>query len=76
MPQKSIGKQLLPWFNTALWELMKKRDVALKKSLKSGLETDRLIYKSYSSIKKGKGKLHVRYYSTGKGESTKTVENH
>lgn len=46
MPQRRLGRQWLPWFNNALWQLMKKRDTALKKSLKSGLETDHLIYKS------------------------------
>lgn len=43
-PLGRIGRQLLPWFNNALWQLMKKQDAALKKSLKSGLETDCLIY--------------------------------
>lgn len=76
IPQKRIGKQLLPWFNTALWELMKKRDVALKKSLKSGLETDRLIYKSLRNkvtvqLRKARANYFLDTIRQAKGNSQK-----
>lgn len=38
--KKTNKKYNLPWFNTKLWELMKKRDASLKKFLKSKLNTD------------------------------------
>lgn len=44
IPRKQ-RKRTLPWFSTLLLKLLKQRDAALKKSLKSGLDTDRLIYK-------------------------------
>lgn len=37
-------KQSLPWFNSEIWQLMKKRDLALKKSLKTKNGTDHFIY--------------------------------
>ena len=43
--QKPNAKRCLPWFNSTLWDLMKKKDASLKKAFKSGLDTDRLTYK-------------------------------
>lgn len=42
---KSLTNQTKNRFNGTLWHLIKKRDAALKKSQKSGLEVDRPVYK-------------------------------
>ena len=70
MPRKPNAKRSLPWFNDALWNLLKKRDAALKKSLKSGLDTDRLIYKGLRNkvtmqLRKGK----ANFFKEAKGNS-------
>jgi len=40
--KKFKHKNNLPWFNETLWKLMKNRDSALKKAIKSGRDIDRL----------------------------------
>ena len=71
---KQSKKQTLPWFNDALWHVMKTRDAALKKSLKSGLETDSLIFKSLRNkvigqLRKAKANFFLEIIKQAKGNS-------
>ena len=74
MPRKPDAKRSLPWFNDTLWNLLKKRDAALKKSLKSGLDTDRLIYKGLRNkvtmqLRKAKAHFFLEVIKEAKGNS-------
>ena len=72
MPRKPNAKRSLPWFNDTLWNLLKKRDAALKKSLKSSL--DRLIYKGLRNkvtmqLRKAKANFFLEVIKEAKGNS-------
>lgn len=41
----------LPWFNTTIWDMMKKRDATLITFLESGLTTDQIIFTKKKEIK-------------------------
>lgn len=74
VPRKHKAKRNLPWFNDTLWHLMKKRDLALKKSLKSGLSTDRLIYKGLRNkvtmqLRKAKANFFLEIIKDAKGKN-------
>lgn len=65
-------KQELPWLHDTLWNLKKKRDSALKKFLKSGLSTDRLIFKSLRNkvtmqLQKAKANFFLEIIKDAKG---------
>ena len=43
--RKNRNKVNLPWFSENLWQLMKNRDTALKRAIKTKRDTDLLVYK-------------------------------
>jgi len=65
----------VPWINNELRILMKKRDLALKTSLRSKLNTDFLIYKGLrNKVVSELRKTKVTYY-TNLIDSSKGINN-
>lgn len=63
--QKHLKKRILPWFNEELKQLMKERDLALKKSVKTKLSNDINIFKSLRNrVTKNIRKAKAEYYIT------------
>lgn len=61
--QKHLKKRSLPWLNDDIRRLMKERDMALKKSLKSKSNTDINIYKSLRNrVTKNLRNAKIEYY--------------
>ncbi|MGL5882545.1 MAG: hypothetical protein ACRCY0_04810, partial [Synechococcus elongatus] len=74
--KRQNGKISLPWFTDELWQLMKKRDAALKRAIKSKLITDHLIYKSLrnkviSQIRKAKANYFLDHIRQAHGNTRK-----
>ena len=72
--RKSNTKHTLPWFTTALWDLMRKRDASLKKFLKSRLTTDHFIFKSLRNkvtqqLRKARANFFLDIIRDAKGNS-------
>lgn len=72
--RKPRAKHRLLWFNSNLWQLIKKRDASLKRFLKSGLITDHLIYKSLRNkvimqLRKAKASFFLEIIREAKGNS-------
>lgn len=64
-PQKHLKKRTLTWINEELKKLMKERDLALKKSVKTKLSSDINIFKSLrNQITKNIRKAKAEYYIT------------
>ena len=60
----SARKSRLPWLDSGMFSLMKKRDLALKKGLTSGLQTDLLVFKGLrNKVTSGLRKAKASYYS-------------
>jgi len=71
---KPKGKIPLSWLNDNLWKLTRTRDSALKKSHKTGLTTDRLIYKELRNKvtqqrRQAKAMLYLNIIKRAKGNS-------
>lgn len=68
-------KPSLPWFNSDIWHIMKKRDIARKKSIKTRLHTDHLIYTGLrnqvvSELRKAKINYFTRKIEEANGSSS------
>lgn len=74
--KKQNTKHNLPWFDSHLWDIMKKRDTALKKFLKTRLSTDHLIFKSLRNrvtqqLRKARATFFLDLIRDAKGNSKK-----
>lgn len=74
-PFKLRRKQTLPWITNEIYQLMKKRDNALKKSLSTKLNTDDLIYKGLrnqvvTELRKAKTNYFMQLINTSGGNSS------
>ena len=70
--QKHGQKTTLPWLNDTLWQQMKDRDSALKRALKSGHSSDRLIFttlrnKVLRNLRKAKADFFIRIINEAQG---------
>lgn len=70
----------LPWITGECWKLMKERDQLLKKSLKSGLTTDRqkynsIINKVMQTIKRAKVDFFMNTIEEAKGNGKMIWQN-
>lgn len=70
----------LPWFSDTLWQLMKQRDLALKKATKSKRDTDILIYKGLrnkvvNEIRLAKSRFYIQVLNEAKGNSKEIWKN-
>lgn len=70
--QKHLKKRTLPWINEELKKLMKERDLALKKSVKTKLSSDINIFKSLrnrvtKNIRKSKAEYYITTITEAKG---------
>ncbi len=66
-------KNNLPWINEQVWMLMKKRDTALKKAIKSGLQQDRLLFNSLrnkvvKTVRQAKAQFFINILNEAKGK--------
>ena len=73
-PEKNRNKVNLPWFSENLWQLMKSRDAALKKAIKTKRDTDTLDYKGlrnkvFKELRLAKSRFHLQLLSEAKGNS-------
>ncbi len=69
-------KPSLPWFNNGIHQLIKKRDLALKKSLVTKNNTDHLIFTSLrnkvvSELRKAKSNYFLKLIEEANGSSSK-----
>uniref|UniRef100_A0A3B3CCL8 Reverse transcriptase domain-containing protein n=1 Tax=Oryzias melastigma TaxID=30732 RepID=A0A3B3CCL8_ORYME len=76
LPHKCKIKTSLPWINETVLKLMKQRDAALKKYLKTGLLTDTLLYKELrnnvtSLLRKSKANFYLNLIEQAKGNTKK-----
>lgn len=72
--RKRRAKRNLPWFNKIIEDMMKKRDMALKKFLKSGLTTDRFVFtnqrnKVTAELRKAKASFFLEIIRNAQGNS-------
>lgn len=72
--KRQSTKQNLPWFTKTIWEMMKKRDMALKAFLKSGLTTDRFNFTSQrnkvtAALRKAKAGFFLEIIKNAQGNS-------
>lgn len=72
----SKPKNSLPWFNGDIWHIMKKRDTARKKSMKTRNGTDHLIYTTLrnqviSNLRKAKTDYFTKKIEEANGSSYK-----
>lgn len=68
-------KMTLPWINNENNQLMKKRDLALKKSIKTKLQTDILVFKGLrnkvvSELRKAKSSYFMQLFAESHGNSS------
>lgn len=73
-PRKQSTKAKVPWLNEQIWTLMKKSDSALKKAIKTGLNTDRNIFKSLRNkvtiqLRKAKADFYLEIIKAAKGNT-------
>ena len=70
----------LPWLNPDCFKLIKKRDQLLKKSIKSGLNIDRLNFtrarnKVTAELRKAKADFFIQIIDNAKGDGRKIWQN-
>ena len=70
----------LPWINGALWQQMKERDYALKRSLKTGHRSDRQIFTSLRNkvtrnLRKAKADFFIKVIEEARGNGKLIWEN-
>jgi len=74
--KKTPKKYHLPWFNSDILQIIKRRDIALKKSLKTKMNTDHLTYTSLrnkvvSELRKAKTNYFSKFIEEAGGNSSK-----
>ncbi len=77
---KFKNKNNLPWFNENLWKLMKTRNAALRKAIKTRRETDMLFYKGLRNkviqeLRLAKSCFYVNILNEAKGNNKLIWEN-
>uniref|UniRef100_A0AAR2J957 Reverse transcriptase domain-containing protein n=1 Tax=Pygocentrus nattereri TaxID=42514 RepID=A0AAR2J957_PYGNA len=77
---KPRQRETLPWLNDALLQQMKERDFALKRTLKTGLNNDRLIFTSLRNkvvrnIRKAKAEFFIKIIDNARGNGKMIWQN-
>ncbi|XP_034043076.1 uncharacterized protein LOC117525349 [Thalassophryne amazonica] len=72
--KKCKRKQNLPWLTDNVWKLMKQRDAALRKAIKSKVSTDLLIFKGLRNkviyeLRQAKSQFYLNILHNAKGNS-------
>lgn len=70
--RKRRKRETLPWLNDNIWQMMKQRDLALKKATKTKLDTDILIYKGLrnkvvNELRSAKSSFYIHALNEAKG---------
>ncbi|KAG7526776.1 hypothetical protein JOB18_045141 [Solea senegalensis] len=73
--RKNKNKVNLPWFSEILWQLMKSKDAALKKAIKTKRDTDILVYKNLrnkviNELRLAKSHFFLKLLNDAKGNSS------